>query len=323
MSSELTRPDSGRADRSVRARLSRWFSVGFRPVATPGWEWALMRIAFAVLVWQEISSARHFGYPDQPVPHGLAVLFDLTWLGRDWVMPAVRVLGAAALLLYVAGRRLPLVLPFLTLLHCLPHTLQNSQGSISHSHQLVTLVLLAQAVTAVWLWVRARRGGGPPDGLSQGAWLVFYSKATVASIYVLAGLSKAFNSKLLWVWNSPYLSFDLVKAQRQEYFKRLDPEHAGDVPLAALALEHAMVARLVFGGAFLLELLALLALKNRTWACVIGLGLLALHGGIHLVMHLRFVNHEWLILIFLVNVPWMIMVAAGRLRPGRTIQGAR
>jgi len=76
------------------------------------------------------------------------------------------------------------------------------------------------------------------------------------------------------------------------------------------------VARLLFGGAFILELGALLALKNRAWACGIGLGLLAMHAGIHLVMHLRFVNHEWLILIFLVNVPWMVMAAGGWLWRG-------
>lgn len=297
-------------------RLKGWLREGFRPVPVSAWEWAVMRAGFAVVAFFNFTSRQPFNYPGQPAPVGLAKLFDLTWLNQPWAYPVFVTLAAIGLISYASGYGLAISLPVLTLLHTLMRTYENSQGSIHHSHHMITLVLLAQTVVVLVIRLRDWRGGGRTgwsDGLKERSWLLYYTQGAVAATYVIAALSKTINSKLLWVWNSPYVAFDFVKAQRQQYYKLLDPQYAGDLAAAEWVLAHPMLARIGFGGAFFLELFALVALKSRPWAFWTGLALIGLHRGIFWIMHLRFHNSEWVLLIFFLNLPyWVWRWQAGR-----------
>lgn len=300
----------------AKTRLAAWLAVGFRPIPVGKTEWFLMRLFFAPVALHDFWDFHPFAYEKQPIPVGVAKVFDLTWLHEPWAYPAFVVLAILGLISYVAGRGLIVSLPLLTILHTLMRTYENSQGSIHHSHHMITLVLLAQAVVVVSFKIKEWRAGKAIEfshGLSLRSFLLYYTQATVAATYVIAGLSKALNSKLLWVWNSPYIAFDFVKAQRQKYYKMLEPEYAGQTEAAEWVLAHPMLARVGFGGAFFLELLALVALKNRPWAFWTGLALIALHRGIFLIMHLRFYNSELVLLIFFLNLPyWIWRFTAGR-----------
>lgn len=284
---------------SLKQRIATWFGEGFRPMPTAGWEWFLMRLAFAVLAFLDFYSPQPFQYESQPSPLGLARIFDLTWLNEPWAYPSFVTVAAIGLVSYVSGYGLVVSLPVLTLLHTLMRTYENSQGANHHSHHVITLVLLAQTLT---LLVGRTRREWTPD--RERSWLLYYTQGVVAATYVVAAVSKAINSKLMWVWNSPYVAFDFVKAQRQQYYRMLDPEFAGETVAAEWVLAHPMLSRIGFGGAFFLELFALIALKSRGWALWVGLGLIALHHGIYWVMHLRFFNSEWVALIFFVNLPY-------------------
>lgn len=295
-------------------RVKAWFREGFRPVPVAAWEWAVMRAGFALVAWLDFLDRQPFSYPGQPVPVGLAKIFDLTWLNHPWAYPAFVGAAAIGLAAYALGRGLAIALPVLTLLHTLMRTYENSQGSIHHSHHLITLVLLAQTVVVLaarWRLLRGRRkgpegGDDAPGGAAERSWLLYYTQGAVAATYVVAALSKAINSKLMWIWNSPYVAFDFVKAQRQQYYKLLDPQFAGDTAAAEWVLSHPMLSRIGFGGAFFLELFALVALKSRPWAFWTGLALIALHRGIFWIMHLRFHNSELVLLIFFLNLPYWI-----------------
>jgi len=70
--------------------------------------------------------------------------------------------------------------------------------------------------------------------------------------------------------------------------------------------EHPWTTRLFFSPGLFLELLAFVALWGRRPAAFIGMGLLIMHYVIGIVMGLRFSAHEWLLLIFLVNMPYWI-----------------
>ena len=307
-----------------KRRVTNWLAEGFRPMPVGKWEWFLMALFFAPVVLHDFWDFHPFAYERQPVPVGIAKLIDLTWLHQPWVFPAFKILAITGLISYVAGRGLVFSLPLLTILHTLMRTYENSQGSIHHSHHMITLVLLAQSGVVVTFKVKEWRRGKKvrfPEGLSLRSYLLYYIQGTVAATYVIAALSKAINSKLMWVWNSPYVAFDFVKAQRQQYFKLLEPEFAGDTGAAEWVLSHPMLARIGFGGAFFLELFALIALKNRPWAFWTGVALICLHRGIFLIMHLRFYNSELVLLIFFLNLPyWIWRFTAGRRRvPGESL----
>ena len=301
-------------------RLKAWFREGFRPVPVGKWEWFLMRLFFAGVALWDFWDFHPFAYPDQPVPVGVAKIFDLTWLNHDWAFPAFKVIVVVGLLSYVAGKGLVISLPVLTVAHTLMRTYENSQGSIHHSHQIVTLVLMVQAAVVLWerwqIW-KGRKPFPREDGITLRSYLVYHTQAFVMATYVIAALSKTINSKLMWVWNSPYLAMDLVKSHRVSYYRTLDPELAGDPEIAQWVFNHPWISRVGFGGAFFLELFALLAMRNRAWAFWVGLATIALHRSINAIMHINFQRNELVILIFLVNLPfwnaWMTRKLDGQL----------
>jgi len=283
-----------------------WGAATLVPRSVMRWEWFLMRLFFAPLVWLDLDSPKVYQYTTQPEPKGIASLgIDLTWLSNDWVYPGILWVVGALLVPYVIGRGLLIVLPLLTLISVMVRTLENSQGAIQHSHQIIALVLLAQTAVAFWLLARRRRGLDPLP-LPSRSYYLFYTQGIVAAAYVTAAVSKFFNSKGLWIWNSPYLTFDLVKSKRQAYYKKLDETLTGAPEVALWVIDHPMISRVAFGGAFFLELLAFVALAGRRWSLAVGLGVISLHQGIFFLMNLTFRNNELVALIFFVNVPFWL-----------------
>jgi len=296
--------------RKGKTWLFEWLKVGFVPEVVTGWEWFLMRVFFSGLVIRHLFDADPFRYDSQPSPNGIAHLVDLSWMGEDWVHPTFKVLTIVCVVLFVIGRGCFVALPLLALMSTLAGTIENSQGAIKHSHNLITLVLITQGIVAVWPWVhrlRYREVWRLPEKLTMGSYYLYYTQAMVAGSYVIAALSKFLNSKGLWVWNSPYIALDLVKSQRQAYYRYLDDPSLVESAWAAVwVANHPWFSRMIFGGSFFLEAFALIALKNRPWAFWIGVSLIALHRGIFYLMHLHFGYSELILLIFLCNIPyWM------------------
>ena len=246
--------------RGCRNWLRAFFSSGFVPVSVAGWEWFIIRTGFALLVWNEMSDFHPYAFEDQPASIGVATMLDLRWLHHPLTMPVFQWITAAGLICYIGGWFHLAVLPVLTLLHTLLRTYENSQGSIHHSHQMITVVLLVQTLVVWGFWFQARRSGPLPAG-ALASWHVYYVRAGVAATYVIAALSKLINSKGLWLWRSPYIAFDLVKAQRQKYYADLDPQYLGDTGVAEWVLASPHLARIGFSGGFFLELFAQAARK--------------------------------------------------------------
>jgi hypothetical protein len=309
---------------AVKKRSRTWLGEGFRPHPVAEFEWLWMRLLFAPIVLWEIWDFHPYVHDTQTHPSGVAHLFDLTWISQEWVRPTFIALAIPAILLYLGGIRLALALGVLCLINILPRTLANSQGHINHSHQIVSVALLTQFVVAVWWRWRQRKGktGQTEDstGISFASWQIYYTQGIITGTYVVAGLSKLLNSKGMWFWNAPYISFDLVKSQRQQYYKELeDLSMLTTAPAAQWVMENPMLARIGFAGAFFLELFAIVAMKNRTWAFWTGIALIALHRGILEVMNLHFYNNELLLLIFFLNFPFWFWWLGQKIR-GRTTE---
>ena len=275
-----------------------------------------MRLFFAPLIVEDIAREHYFQYDTLPKPNGIAKVFDITWLSEPWVYPGILWVLGALLGLYVLNWGLHVVLPLITTISVLVHTLGNSQGAIHHSHQIIALVLLAQTLVLYGFTIRKWVKKTPfdfPNGLTLRSYLLYYSQGAILGTYVVAALSKFLNSKGMWVWNSPYIALDLVKSKRQYYYKKLDSEFAGVPELAEWVAANPMISRFFLGGAFFLEALCLIALRSRPWAFFVGLSLIALHKGIFYTMNLKFFYNEMLLLIFLVNLPYWFTWAGKKL----------
>jgi len=272
-----------------------------------------MRLGFALVIYFETFPPLKERFDSQPQPNGLAEWgFDFTFFADPGTHALFCGVGVGALVLYVIGLVPWLALPYLAWFSIATKTLANSQGGISHSYQMVSLILLAQAVVAIWWVLRGRdsRVGPWRTAIKADRLAVYYSQVVIAACYVTAGITKLLNSGGAWLWNTPFLVKDLVKTQRQNFYSQLDVERfGGEVPYVDAMLQHPMWTRILFAPGIFLELAACLALLGRKWALGLGLALIALHAGIDEVMQLNFKVFQLSVLIFLVHPPhWLARV---------------
>jgi len=107
-------------------------------------------LARALLAWVLIEFFPVFTPPAvQPVPVGLAHWFDLTWLGHAPTFLLYRQVSSVCWWSMCWGRGCPWCCRVLAIMQILPYTLTNSQGFTNHSHHILSVVLLAQALVAV------------------------------------------------------------------------------------------------------------------------------------------------------------------------------
>lgn len=262
------------------------------------WELRLQRLAFAALVLLSFHAEPRFS--GQPFPVGIATWVDFTFLGVSW--PWVDLALLAALACYVAGRAMPLATAVIAGLYIGAGALAYSQGSLQHRTQLLALVTLAQFAAYALVAVR-RRPTDDGDALAT-----HFSLEVIAASYVLAGLMKVVLSRGQWLAQVPMVVVDIAKAHGQAYCTTGD---AGQIAradgIAGAILAHPMLARLLFAPAVLLELAAGLAPFGRIAAALVGVGLIAMHRGIDLLMALRFWENEALLLIYFVNLPYLLV----------------
>jgi hypothetical protein len=288
-----------------------WQNLRETTVAHAPWEMLLMRAAFAWLLWRLLPAGVPFA--TQPFPIGVARLADLTFLADAGTYSALRAGAGAGLMLYALG-----VAPVLTLLW--PATLltvcgalENSQGATGHHLQLPCLVALGQWCVYATDALRTahtgpRRIAFVPAEAQQRATQA--AKLVLAAGYVASGCVKLIASRGQWFWQVADIPVQFVKAAANEHYDTLatQPEWlTHDLP--ALMVAHPHLTRLAFAPGLLLELAALLALAGRKPALALGLGLLAMHGLVDVLMRIRFASHEWLLAIFFVNVPWLVVAA--------------
>lgn len=260
-------------------------------------------LARALLAWVLIEFFPVFTPPAvQPVPVGLAHWFDLTWLGHAPTFLLYRQVFIGVLVVYVLGAGLPVVLPVLAIMQILPYTLTNSQGFTNHSHHILSVVLLAQALVAVcfpkgaWLQPRAVMNG----------WLLAASQAGIATAYFISICSKLWASSGMWLFHSHYIALDLVKTMRQNYYSALDPVYAVEPPGVVWMLEHPMLMAVIFDMGFFIEALIFVSVGTRRLAFLFGVAAIMMHRGINALMGLEFYQNESMLAVYFVNVPFLV-----------------
>jgi hypothetical protein len=268
------------------------------------WETLLFRIGIAWVAWQTISGPSHWNA--QPTPHGLAAWgVDFTWLGNaqlaHWLVP----LWGLCLALYVFDFW-PVVTLLPPLIASWGHgTLGNSHGAIGHTTQLVTLVLLASWLAALWSVICRLRGKSLPFDFTPPQLAADWTRQAFMSTYVVSAITKLIQSHGLWFKDAPYFGLQIVKAMGQAKYG--DYGEGRDVTwLAQFMVDHPWFAKLLIGGALPLELFAFLAVLNRRLALFFGISLYLFHSSVTELMHLGFVYHKTLLLVLMVNPVWWL-----------------
>ena len=278
------------------------------------YERIFMRAAFALVVI--VSTPRSLNVHVIPAPNGLARIVDLSFLTDPATLVAYHTALVIVMGLYLARFLVWLALPIALWINVSVNAVANSQGAIQHSVQIVSLVLLAQTAAHYYgLWLRWR-GGTAESSIEDRA--IWWSQQTVAAVYLVTGVTKLIVTHGTWIFQARFVGVQILKTAYQAYYDRLDPSGLeAQLSIAQFAAAHGAIVALIAGTGLLLELLAPLMLLGRRWALALGCSFLLFHVSIDRVMHLRFVYHQLLVLIYMVDpVYWIVafVMALPRLR---------
>ncbi len=307
-------------------RPQRWF----RPIPYRDWEMFIMRLLFALVVYSAFPKQVPFAGAKYEI--GIARVMPLGWLSDQGTLDACRWVLIAALCLYVSGRLTALALPVMTFLTIAPATLANSQGAFHHHLQVLGLVVLGQ-----WIWF-TYRAFAPKEFLKPGhrthVLNVFYSQQVIVATYLTTAVWKLWKTKFGWIRESKHFPVQLAKTRDAHYYNKL--EHAGPESSGSIGGIDAWFARVTphssslsfsptrtcaarsSGRGSLLELFAFLALIGRRSRLLYGGMLILFHLIIGRVMNLNFEFNIFLLLIFFVNLPWLIVGIGSRIKRKRT-----
>ena len=274
----------------------------YSPVEYGPLERLLMRLLFALVAAAQIpASLAHLSISR---PNGLARVVDLSFLLNPQVLAGFRYALWFMLVLYVLRVGWAVVLPYIALLSLAVGSVNNSHGAISHTFQILSLVLVAQ--TAAYYYGKLRR-------LNRDAAenrMIFWSQQAIVATYLVSAITKLINSSGMWFFQTPYVAVQIVKTTEQSYYNTLDAASRGaGLAIADWIVQHPVLVALVMTAGFFVELLAPLALLGRRWALFFGLSLVLFHETIDRVMKLHFAFNEYLLWIYLVNVPFWALTA--------------
>jgi len=273
------------------------------------YERLIMRLLFAWVVW--VATPGNLIVNGIPSPNGIARLVDLHFLLDPHVFAFAHTALAIALILYLLRLLVWLALPVALFVNLTLGTIVNSQGAIQHAYQIVSLVLLAQTVAHFYgLWRRWQGNG--QMGLENRA--IWWSQQTIAAVYLVAGITKLMATKGLWVFQARLIGLDIAKAAYRAFYDSLDQADLNQhLAIAHFAARHCWIVALIAAAGLVLELSSPLMLLNRAWALILGLGLLCFHLSLDYTMRLPFIYNQWLLIIFMINVPYWIVSGARRL----------
>jgi hypothetical protein len=278
------------------------------------WELFFMRLLFALALAYSLRS----NWPSktsQPEPNGLAHWIDFSFLGQSSVLSVLEPIYWCCLLAYVLGFLPVAGLAFASFFRLGIGTLSNSQGSIGHSTQLMTMVLIAQWLVYAWGAARDRKEFLRPTRATHNL-TIDWSMVVIAAGYTVSGVVKLMETDGKWIARTPYLSLQLIKSNAMDYYNRLEqtPDFWA-VTIPEVIVKHPWLAWIMFGTGLLLEVFCFLVMLGRRWALAFGLALVFMHLTISRIMRLTFEDHIALLLIFFVNVPFWIMLWRTGRRP--------
>jgi hypothetical protein len=267
----------------------------------------VMRLLFAIIFERLIPDS--LSTMSITAPNGLARLIDFRFLLDPKIFAVFRYVMLAALVLYVLRIAWSVVLPYLTLLSIAVGTINNSQGAISHFMQIVSLVLCAQTAAHFYCKFKRRDGDEAPDQTDEDR-VIFWSQQAILATYFVSALNKLIHTNGKWFMQSPMVGVQIIKTTDQDYYDTLDANAYGSgIAVTDWIVHHPFLVAIILGAGLLLELTSPLALLGRGFALFFGLGLLAFHESVQRVMKLSFPFNEYLVWIYLVNVPfWAVFV---------------
>ncbi len=300
------------------------------------------------------SPGRGADFMTQPYPRSIAQFMDVTWINQSEHIPMVAGMLGVFLIIYLLGVAPVLSMAGLLFFQVCLGALENSQGNnVWHTTQIVAFAMLGLGGAAFVENLKSLRQGGwaglrkhwadryrwlgyalktPASWWRKGAneleirqeesrsFSIYIVQQLIAVSYVVAGISKLWISKGLWVIDVQNIGLQFEKNRLLKYYQTLEQPEV--VPWAtAFVNGHPTLTSWFFSIGLLLELICFVALFNRAFLALFGVGLVVMHLMIAMIMTLVFYYNEAVVGIFFVNVPFWLVWGWQRLTGRRKVAG--
>lgn len=300
----------------MKKKISR-LTVLFKPAEFSACELLVMRILFALVVWNVIPE--RLNLHEQAAPVGMAkwLGMNFTFLSDPEMLSTLRWVLAAALVVYCSGRLLFAALPYMLFMTVSCGTLINSQKAATHGTQIIALCVLAQCAWHLYAAFTRRHSQLPSSSrrLMEGRMAVWYTQQMIAAAYIVTAITK-WLAKGSWIADSRFFPLQVIKSQKMDYYNSLQPPEQAtgsygiiSESLAPFALwmektmmSHPGWAPVFLAPGFLLELLAVFLLAGRKIGGAYALILILFHLTIAEMMNLKFVYHIFVLGIYFTGI---------------------
>ncbi len=289
----------------------------FKPAEFSACELLVMRLLFALVVWNVIPE--RLNLHEQAAPVGSAKWFgiDFTFLSDPAILDLLRWTLVGALGLYCCGRLLFVALPYMLFITVSCGTLINSQKAATHGTQIVALCVMVQCAWHLYATFKHHRSGLPAASrrLMEGRMAIWYTQQMIAAAYIVTAITK-WIAKGSWIPDSRFFPLQIVKSQKMEYYNTLKPPEQAPgsygiisetLAPVALWMEKILMsspawAPVLLAPGFLLELLAVMLLAGRKIGGAYALALIIFHLTIAEMMRLDFEYHVYVLLIYFAGI---------------------
>jgi len=280
----------------------------FQPVFLDQYEIVAMRFLLAIVLYDFTRFKKISHFKQQPKPVGIARFIDLTFISNYRYYRFIKIIFLILIILYVIGYKLYIVVFILSILLLMFGTLWNSQGSINHSRQVVSLVLIVQSAAYILDAINKNFYSDFQvlNGLNIDQISIFWSQQAIVAVYFTSGISKLILSKFNWINQVKFIPVQIEKTLNQKYYDSIkDFKQENIKRVSDFLLKHSNITAFFFSIGLILEILSPLSLINRTTIVVFGFLFLFFHLINSRLMNLGFPLSQKLLIIFFINIPFL------------------
>lgn len=279
----------------MRALLNKYYYRNYSQI-----EWVFMKFSMAYL-WLSAIFLVMRKFQSVPMPVGLCKWLPCHLMLEFPLQKVVLYLSVIIAWLYILEIKMLWTTLSMFIISMLVFTIEESNG-ILERRGLLTFIFVAQFVAYLMSVFNEK------SNVKQNR--VQFSVQVVAAGYVLAGLSKLFQSGLGWVTDGPKIVLQILKSHYYTYVDLGNEKWLikGNQIVDFINNNTELLIVLLFFS-LLIELLAFLAIFSKKHTIIYGFLLLSMHVGIYVVLEIAIVSIIFPMLIFMINplyIGWLI-----------------
>jgi len=258
-------------------------------ITSVGIEWLSIKMSF-ILFWFITFYFSIISSHKIPLPVGICALVNIKWI----LYPITKIVFIFFTLilgiLYIFEFKMRWICFFLFIISLITFSIEESNG-IYNRNTLLTVIFFVQFFS----YQRKNNAYHINNALQ-------YSVQVIVGAYTLSAISKLFNSGLFWVLDGKRITLQILKSHFLVYS---DYGNSSFLIIGGKLVEfiesHTFLVYFALSSSLILELFALVSLKNNKNTLLYGILLLLMHLGIYLTMNIFITAIIAPMIIFMIN----------------------